>query len=156
MHRKFIALIVSAAVAVTGISLVAAPARADETARVLAGIAALALLGAALQSSRAKATVEMTTTTPGWKPPSPGHGPSHMRPPRQAARFVLPQYCLLPTPRYQGGSALMGERCLYRHYGPKRTAQLPAQCRATFWNGRKWRSGYDPTCLRGKGYVIRR
>lgn len=143
MHRKFIALIVSAAIAVTGISLVAKPARADETTRILAGIAALALIGAAIRSSR-EASVQVTTTTrPTWRPPKP-----------KVSRFVVPQYCLLPTPRYRGNDTLVGENCLRRYYGS--TAQLPGQCRATFWNGRKWRTGYDPTCLRGKGYVIRR
>ena len=52
-HRSFIALIsaLSLAVAITGAS--AAPARAgDDTARVLAGIAALAIIGAAIEESR--------------------------------------------------------------------------------------------------------
>ncbi len=155
MHRKFIALIISAAVAVTTLSLSAAPARADETTRVLAGIAALALLGAAIHSSR-KTTLQVTTT-PGWQPPQPRpRPPAQPRPHPKVSRFVLPQYCLLPTPRYRGNDTLVGENCLRRYYGATRTAQLPGQCRATFWNGRKWRSGYDPTCLRNKGYVIRR
>ena len=50
MHRKFIAFIISTAVAVTALS---APARADtdDIARALVGIAALALIGKALSDN---------------------------------------------------------------------------------------------------------
>ncbi len=155
MHRKFIALIISAAIAVTGISLVAKPARADETTRILAGIAALALIGAAIRNSRESSVQVTTTATPTWQPPMPKYRHPLPPPPTpKVSRFVVPQYCLLPTPRYGANDTLVGEKCLRRYYG--RTAQLPGQCRTTFWNGRRWRTGYDPTCLRGKGYVIRR
>lgn len=53
MHRKFIALIIGAALAVT--SLTAAPAQAQnrsETVAIIAGVAALAIVGAALADDR--------------------------------------------------------------------------------------------------------
>lgn len=53
MHRKFIALIIGAALTVT--SLTAAPAQAQnrgETAAIIAGVAALAIVGAALADDR--------------------------------------------------------------------------------------------------------
>src|SRR6056297_1962117 len=47
LYRKFIATVLGAAVAVTG--LTAAPARADnDAAKVIAGVAALAIIGAAV------------------------------------------------------------------------------------------------------------
>lgn len=55
MHRKFIALIISAALAVT--SLTAVPAQAQnrgETAAIIAGVAALAIVGAAIADDRNK------------------------------------------------------------------------------------------------------
>ncbi len=52
-YRKFIAVILAAAVAVTG--LTAAPARADDkTAQIVAGVAALAIVGLAISKSKSK------------------------------------------------------------------------------------------------------
>ncbi|MBS4009444.1 MAG: hypothetical protein KGZ72_01685 [Roseovarius sp.] len=53
MHRKFIALIIGAALTVS--SLTAAPAQAQnrgETAAIIAGVAALAIVGAAIADDR--------------------------------------------------------------------------------------------------------
>jgi len=55
MHRKFIAIVLGAALAVTGLS--SAPVRAQdrgETAAIIAGVAALAIIGAAVASDRKK------------------------------------------------------------------------------------------------------
>ena len=55
MHRKFIAIILGAALAVTGLSTT--PVRAQdrgETAAIIAGIAALAIIGAAVSNDRKK------------------------------------------------------------------------------------------------------
>ncbi|MDW3118383.1 MAG: hypothetical protein R8G60_11815 [Roseovarius pacificus] len=52
-HRQFIAAVLAAAVAVTGMT--AAPARADnDAAKVIAGVAALAVLGAAMSDAKAQ------------------------------------------------------------------------------------------------------
>ncbi|WP_300549723.1 hypothetical protein [Roseovarius sp.] len=53
MHRKFIAIVLGAALAVTGLS--SAPVRAQdrgETAAIVAGVAALAILGATVANDR--------------------------------------------------------------------------------------------------------
>lgn len=55
MHRKFIAIVLGAALAVTGLS--SAPVRAQdrgETAAIIAGVAALAIIGAAVANDRKK------------------------------------------------------------------------------------------------------
>lgn len=150
MHRKFIALIVSTAIAVTGLSLSAAPARADDTTRIIAGIAALALLGAAIHNNRRHDAPVVSQHTP------PYYGPVRPRPlPPRFTRYDLPQYCLLPFPGYNGrNQPLLGEGCLQKYYGS--TASLPQNCNVTFWNGRDRRSGYDPACLQQRGYRMTR
>ena len=51
MHRKFIAVVLAASVAITGFS--AAPARADEdVAKFIAGVVALGLIGAAINDAK--------------------------------------------------------------------------------------------------------
>lgn len=55
MHRKFIAIVLGAALAVAGLS--SAPVRAQdrgETAAIIAGVAALAIIGAAVANDRKK------------------------------------------------------------------------------------------------------
>ncbi|SLN57569.1 hypothetical protein PEL8287_03094 [Roseovarius litorisediminis] len=52
MYRKFISIVVAASVAVTG--LTAAPARAEinDTTKIIAGVAALAIIGAAIADNK--------------------------------------------------------------------------------------------------------
>ncbi|MDT8327774.1 MAG: hypothetical protein RQ750_10375 [Roseovarius sp.] len=55
MHRKFIAIVLGAALAVTGLS--SAPVRAQdrgETAAIIAGVAALTIIGVAVANDRKK------------------------------------------------------------------------------------------------------
>lgn len=174
MHRKFIALIVSAAIAVTGLSLSAAPARADDdTAKIIAGIAALALLGAAIHSSRDRAVV-VTRPTYDWHPGRPRyHGPNEYngnrpqppiqykptakpRPlPPRFGRYDLPKFCLKPANGFRQDKYLIGKDCLENYYGP--TGTLPQACRVTFQSGRDTRTMFRPGCLQQHGYrLVRR
>lgn len=162
-HRKFIALILSLSLAITGIS--AAPARADEdVAKVLAGVALLGILGAAINDARHQDRYTAPVTTPPHGHGYPQHGahPHHGRPhhgsrplPFRVARYDLPAQCVRYFPRYSRSHTLVGENCLRRQY--RYESALPQACRVTFWNGHKHRSGYKPTCLQNRGYrLVRR
>jgi len=148
MHRKFITLIVATAITITGLSLTAAPARAgSDTAKVLAGFAALALIGAAIQNNRDRAReahVVTRTTPPRYTPPRPL--PSHV------AQYDLPRSCLRAFPKYQRGKLMLGQACLRSYYG--QTVALPNACKVSFWNGRINRTGYEPACLNQSGYRL--
>lgn len=68
LYRKFIATVLAAAVAVTG--LTAAPARADnDAAKVIAGVAALAIIGAAVAEANKSKRPKVIHTAP----PAYGH-----------------------------------------------------------------------------------
>jgi hypothetical protein len=171
MHRKFIALIVSAALAVTGLSLAAAPARADDTAKILAGIAAFALIGAAIHNNRNKDQV-VIRPGPTWQ--GPGHTGTHYRPqppiqsrptppaptrprplPPRYTRYDLPNHCLKPANGFRQGKYLVGNDCLERYYGS--TSTLPGECRVRFGAGRETRTMFRPGCLQKHGYrLVRR
>ncbi|HBS49482.1 MAG TPA: hypothetical protein DEA05_05040 [Rhodobacteraceae bacterium] len=150
MHRKFIALIVATAVAVTGLS--AAPARADEdTARIIAGIAALALLGAAIREHNRDDDPPVV-----HRPTRPGTtGTMPHRPNLWADSCALPAQCLREH-RVGCGERItvLGARCLNRHY--RHAGQLPQQCRERVWTRNGLRQGYDPRCLRQNGYRLAR
>ena len=175
-HRKFIALILSLSIAVTG--LAAAPARADDNiARALAGVALLGLLGAAIHESRRDDAPAATPPAPnypqpGYRPPPTYYQPGYQRPhdhhyrpvtrpvprptprplPPRVTRYDLPTQCVGYFPNYSRNQTLIGEPCLQRSY--RYEAELPRGCRVTFWNGKKHHSGYKPACLQSRGYRI--
>lgn len=157
-HRKFIALIVAASIAITGFSAV--PARADEdVAKFIAGMALLGIIGAAINDAK-KDDRHVTRT---YNPPhnhNHGHGPKHhthnqhnghVKPlPPRVRRYDLPAHCVRYFPRYSQNRPLAAKGCLDRNYG--RTQSLPQACKVTFWNGKRNRTGYKPGCLKNHGY----
>ncbi len=164
MHRKFIALVLSLAVAVTGFA--AAPARADEdVAKVLFGLTALAILGAAIHDHRKdkkQAATRNSTNLHSHKGRGNGHRThrehrhdgawDRPRPlPDRVARFTLPAQCERPVTGHPRRTA-MGMGCLRKNY--RFVDTLPADCRIEFHNGRKFRSGYGTRCLRNRGYRL--
>ena len=158
LHRRFIAVVLAASVAVTGFT--AAPARADEDfGKILAGLAAIAIIGAAIENSRDD-NVHVVTRQKVRVKPYKGHnhaqphnhdGPRNL-PPR-VARYDLPGKCV-QTFRAHNGTRVLGLNCLknnYRHVG-----SLPKACRLSVDKGRKQRVGYETLCLRERGYRITR
>jgi len=152
MHRKFIALILSTALVIAGFS--AAPARANpDTGRLFAGFVALALIGAAIQSSRRD---RHTVSTSPYLPPSPVlSAPIPAKPtPHKIVRRNLPNQCLRTHSVNGRQRNLFGGRCLKNNYAFNGT--LPYACRLGFWDGRRNRIGYEPRCLRENGYRFAR
>jgi len=147
MHRKFIALILASALATTGLS--AAPARADgDTARIFAGLAALAIIGAALERSNRHTTVTKQYIQPSHPLP-PRSLPT--RPlPSQVTRRDLPQACLHRRSVNGQQRNLFNSRCLQKNYA--HSSSLPYACQLGYWDGRRNRIGYEPLCLREHGY----
>jgi len=160
MHRKFIALILSAATAVATLS--PAPARANEDiGKVLAGLAALAIIGAALNDARDDTPPVVHRhrypypTGPVVRPHDRRPAPVSPRPlPSGVTRYDLPQQCLRKFDAYRGNTRLFGLNCLQRNY--RHVNQLPYACRVQFGNGRQGHVGYEPVCLRERGYRVAR
>ncbi len=153
MHRKFIALIVATAVAITGLS--ASQARAADTRDILGGLAALAILGAAVHHYQdEKREEERARRQKQKKKQAKKQKHNHqVRPlPRRVARYDLPQRCLRRFDAYSKKRPLLGPKCLKKHY--KHADSLPHQCKVGFWNGKQVRRAYEPACLRQKGYRV--
>lgn len=141
MHRKFIALILATGLAISG--LAAAPARADgDTARLFAGLAALALIGVAIQKQHKRRAV---TRNQALQP---------LPLPQQVTRLDLPQRCLRSRSVNGRQRNLFGAGCLKRNFA--HSGSLPNECRLGYWNGDRNRAGYDPRCLRERGYRFAR
>ncbi|WP_171101398.1 MULTISPECIES: hypothetical protein [unclassified Ruegeria] len=163
MHRKFIAFVVASAMTITGIS--ASQAQAADGKDILGGLAAIALLGVAInhfskqEPSRPSYNVTRQPA-PVYKPKvhkphghKPHAKPHHVRPlPKSVAKYNLPQRCLRTFKGAGHHRPLLGERCLGKHY--KHASSLPYQCKVGFWNGKRVNRGYEPACLRQYGYRV--
>ncbi len=157
MHRKFIALIVATAVAITGIS--ASQARAADARDILGGLAAIAIIGAAVnhyqneKREEEKARRHKHKQKQKRKQPARKAKKHHVRPlPDRVARYDLPYRCLRTYDGYSSDRQLLGPKCLQKHY--KHANSLPNQCKVGFWNGNKVKRAYEPACLRQKGYRV--
>lgn len=153
MHRKFIALIVATAVAITGISV--SQARAADTRDILGGLAALAIIGAAVHHYQGEKRSEEKVRRQRLRNQQAKKKvhKNHIRPlPRRVARYDLPKRCLRKYDAYSKKHALLGLSCLKQHY--KHADSLPQQCKVGFWNGKQVKRAYEPACLRQKGYRV--
>lgn len=147
MHRKFIALIVTTAILVTGFS--AAPARAGDAEKLLGGLAALAIIGVAVnehKKRKKRRSHDVSRDTHDYHPPVSRPLPSRV------ARYDLPGRCLKPMKGYPGNSALLKPKCLSKHY--RHANSLPQYCKISFWNGQRTKQAYEPRCLRQQGYRV--
>lgn len=155
MHRKFITLIVAAAVAVTGLT---APARADgqDVARALAGVAALAIIGKIIHDSNKDDHVVTHQAQPNYNYTRPRHEThihnyNKQKPVRpNFSRYDLPRHCLRDYRVNRQHVRLFGANCLRKNY--KYSGSLPYACQFQFNNRHGSHTGYEPLCLRERGY----
>jgi len=148
MHRKFIALIITATIAITGFSAAPARADADDLAKALAGIAALAIIGKASHDRRDRDEVNKRQHV---------HRDHKLKPrplPKRAARNALPAQCLRQAESDRGQIRVFGARCLERNY--RFANQLPRGCTERVWTQRGWRWAYGARCLRRQGFEVAR
>ncbi len=161
MHRKFIAMICASALAVTAFT---APARADDdVAKMIAGLAVLAIIGAAINDHNDNDTVVVQRRAQPYYPPQ-NHGHSYsVRPPqvvqpkplpRQITRYDLPRSCLKTVRRGRDEFKILGGNCLQNNY--RLTDSLPKACKVQVQGNKGTRAGYKPHCLRERGYNLSR
>jgi len=165
MHRKFIALILAAAVAVTSLSATAAEAGDKDLKRFILGVAALGIAAAAIENQRrgddgrhgGHVSRQDVYHPPVVHAPQRGHGGYNggyvaPRPlPDRARAAVLPSECLLQVSDRRGTRNVYGARCLER--SDIRVSRLPEHCALTVigQQGRA-RTVYDAGCLSNSGY----
>ena len=153
MHRKFIATVAAAALAITGFSAVPARADANDAAKIIAGIAALALIAKAIDDSNDRKAARQQHYT--HRPVPQHHHQPGLKPrplPHQVARPGLPDHCLFMAQTVHGPARVFGARCLQRNYVQANT--LPQACAQQIWTDRGQRWGYNAACLRHQGYRI--
>ena len=171
MARKFIASVLVAAVAITGLSV--APARADirDLAQAAAGIAAVAIIANQINKSRDRGKESLSSRShsgqfgspqykqPHYTNPKQGFGSKNVIQPRplpdRVARRALPSACVMTLADQRGRPvSVLGERCLQSNYRDARN--LPRSCSVDVRAQRNWSRAYDATCLQRAGYTIAR
>lgn len=156
----------------TALSLTLAPAPAaannmqnDDIAKLIFGLIALGAVASAIEDrreeNREKRPVIEYDPTPrlgnnqrdrgGFVAPLP---PRAERPSERrfgtGARRVLPRQCFMQVRTRYGEHRFFGRRCLERNFAG--FSQLPRACAVRLITDRGPRAGYDPACLRDKGY----
>jgi Ni/Co efflux regulator RcnB len=176
IHRKFIALIAATSIAITGFT--SAPAYAkDDTAKIIVGAAALALIGVAIAQSNKDKRRNRTSRgqiydNGGYYGDNSGYRnddyydndnrynngyrrghDNYNRPlPRRAQRKVLPRSCKVEARTRNGRIPAYGARCLSNNF--RYANALPYECA---FNARTRRHGqrhtvYARDCLARYGY----
>ena len=158
-YRGFIGMILSAAVAVAGLSATPARAADDDVAKVVVGAAALAILGAAIISARDKDKDDHVTTNRNTYN-SYGNGyndqwskPKHKQKKKHSSnqpvkRPSLPEVCRIYRDTNNGKRYGYNGRCLKRNYSA--FDHLPKHCakKVEGYRGKIWREN----CLSQHGF----
>jgi hypothetical protein len=139
MSKKFIAMVLSASLALTSITVT--PARADDdVGKVLAGSAALLVIGAAVKKNKHRK--ENQNVTRQVQPETWSPAPKKRRHAKKA-----PQRCLRNQWTHRGNREVYGARCMQRHAN----AQLPNRCLRHAEVNQGPRRFYTKRCLRKNG-----
>lgn len=158
MYRRFIATITAASIAITALGAVPAVAGERDTARALAAILGIAVVGKIIHDKNKKDRAQEHRSQPQEprhvkQPPRYGQAPVHPRPlPNRVNRKLLPGECLRSFRGYNGKVRMYGSRCLRNNY--RFVQSLPRRCLYTFDTSRGDRRGYDARCLRRDGYRL--
>lgn len=164
-HRRFISIILAAALAVTGITSTAAQAGDRDVAKWVAGAVALGLIGAAIADKR-RDDRAVTRHQGGHAPRfnnSHRRGNDHFRNDghrrghqshrgNRYDRHALPGHCRQSVRTRRGTLHGFGRHCLLNNYA--RFNALPHRCAVeTRGNGRRGVI-YGSRCLRQHGYQV--
>ncbi len=142
--KSLIASILAATIAVTSTATPAmANDREDEIAKLLFGLAAVAIIGKAIndRNDNRRAQVTVTPTRP-----------RDVSIPQN--RRVLPSQCFRRIDTWDGPVRMFGRRCLERNYAF--ADRLPQRCAFSVQGPRHVRYGYRPRCLRNAGFTMAR
>lgn len=150
MYRRFISTIAAASIALT--TLGALPAFADDrdTARALAAILGLAIVGKVIHDNKKKRASHHAA--PRYNPPVYDVQPRPL--PKRANRKLLPRKCFRTFENRRSKIRMFGNRCLQNNYA--HAHRLPQHCFNRFRTYDGWRRGYEARCLRDAGYRLAR
>ena len=130
----------------------------DDVAKALAGLALIAIVGAALSDNNGRAQVQVTPpqTYPNRREGVRGHDDHRRGNWGHNARRVapLPEACSIELSRHGETRELYNSRCLRRTYA--NFDALPSDCQTTYRQNGHTRNGFNASCLRQYGFRTER
>lgn len=125
----------------------------EDVGKLLVGLAALAVIGAAIDENRDRDSGTSVSTTRQWSGINhsadwSGLADHHDR--VVSNRRVLPNACLVSVETRYGTQRMFGSRCLENNY--RHASRLPERCEVRVFTNRGPRTGFDPQCLREQGF----
>lgn len=154
MFKFLTAPVLAFSVAMSGFSTTAARADDAEVARMIAGFAALAFIGAVINEQNRDKTKSKTYSKPRVTVQKKYVHKHHPQPKRHAkqSRKVVPAACLVNLPTRDGNRRGFGRNCLHKNY--KFASSLPHFCKSNVRSRGKTRTIYTARCLRNQGYKM--
>lgn len=143
---------------ITALSLATAtPATAqgldrEDVGKLLIGLAAVAVIGAAIEENRSNTQTSPAHHSNNWNGINRNNNWSGINPNggNHVRRSVLPHDCLRRVETRFGTQRMFGKRCLERNY--RHVSNLPRRCEVRVFTSNGPRDGFDPQCLRQQGY----
>ena len=155
MFKFLTAPVLATSIALTGFST--APVQADDSdvAKLIAGFAALAIIGAAINDNQSNNNVRVHKH---YNKPRVHHRPhvQHTYKPKPKVRSnkVVPARCLVHLNTRDGKRRGFGNNCLSKH--AKQYNNLPRYCKSSVKSNGKWRSYFNAQCLQKAGWRMSR
>lgn len=129
----------------------------EDVGKLLFGLAAVAVIGAAIDQNRDR-NRSRNRSTPAHETPqlnginrNPGWsdlGRQHQT--NSSGRRALPHACLRSVETRFGTQRMFGKRCLENNY--RHASRLPERCAVRVYTNDGPRRGFDPLCLREQGF----
>jgi len=132
MKNHLTAGLLAAALTLGGLTATPVSADSEDTTKIIVGLAALALIGAAISSHNDREEEEEER--------------------EDERRRILPRECLAAYDTSDGRVALFGQQCLMEEYSY--SARLPLTCAVTIRSRGVFYSGFAPQCLHDAGYRV--
>ncbi len=133
----------------------------DDVGKLLIGLAAVAVIGAAIEQNRDRPRDHSTQVHDRhqWNGINRNNNNNWSNLNRRAEnnrdnRRTLPRACLRSVETRFGTQRMFGKRCLENNY--RHVNNLPGRCAVRVYTNNGPRRGFDPLCLREQGYRAER
>jgi hypothetical protein len=165
IHRKFIAVIATTAVLITGVSASQVQAGEHDTERALAALLGLAVIGAIIADNKKdddRYRERVTRHDPVIRTDRVQRrdrvirrDPQIIEPrplPRRVSKRALPSKCLRTLRTQRGDRQVLGARCVQRNY--RHVNRLPSNCRRSVGTRDGVRNFWSTRCLSKNGFRV--
>ncbi|PJI86014.1 hypothetical protein BC777_2371 [Yoonia maricola] len=126
----------------------------EDAGKLLIGLAAVAVIGAAIEENRDRSTSSPVHDQRQWNGINRNNNWSDLNRQQTNSRRTLPRACLRSVETRFGDQRIFGKNCLENNYN--HASRLPARCAVRVYTNNGPVRGFDPFCLRDQGFSTNR